>query len=185
MSDPEKTEKPPEKETVAMAKVPDWAIELTRSVKSGIAEVRADISLVSNDLGVVKDRVTILESERAKLSGGVRGLSSASLETDAKLAQALLALEEEKAKHVAFVATAATKDDLKEVTKGQTSEVGKLVREAAASSMGKKILTAAGVTALLALGSANLWLQKAHHEPQAPVPVFVPVRVAVDGGLLP
>jgi hypothetical protein len=71
----ERAEQPEAKPTVRMSEVPIWAIELTKNVKEGIAELKADVQLVSNDLGIVKDRVLILEREREKHSGGVRNLS--------------------------------------------------------------------------------------------------------------
>jgi chromosome segregation ATPase len=104
----ERAEPPEEKKTKEMPAVPSWAIELTRSVKEGIAEVRADVALVSNDLGIVKDRVTILESERARFSNGVRALSGTDLTHEAQLAAEKVA-REDLAKEVADLkATNAT-----------------------------------------------------------------------------
>lgn len=40
--------------------VPPWAVELSKDIRA----IRADIAIVSNDLGVVKDRVSILETWR-------------------------------------------------------------------------------------------------------------------------
>ncbi len=50
--------------------------KLAASVDQGFLRMSQDISLVSSDLGIVKDRVTLLETERAKFSGGVRALST-------------------------------------------------------------------------------------------------------------
>ncbi len=65
-----------------------------------VRNLTANVELVSSDLGVVKDRVTILESRRndddartSKLSGGVRGLSTSNAEQDAQLAQERMARE--------------------------------------------------------------------------------------------
>lgn len=196
MSDPEeKTAAPPGNPTVRL----DAVQILSELIKGVSAEVKAsreettqrfdrtdaNIGIVANDLGVVKARVDILESERTKLSGGVRQLSTSDASMAAELAQTKTELAEEKTKHAAFVATAATKDDLKAVTKDQTSDLANLLREGAASSLGKKIITALGFTILAALGTATVWLNsKGHHETQA-APVFVPVLIAPDGGVLP
>ena len=108
----DRVEPPAEKPTVEIAKVPAWAIELTTAMKTGIAEVRADIGLVSNDLGVLKQRVSIIEGLRnseearaSKLSGGVRGLSNATLEHDAQLAAERMARETLAAKVDALTAS--------------------------------------------------------------------------------
>jgi hypothetical protein len=96
---------PSEKPTKELPAVPAWAVELTQSVKSGIAELRADVALVSNDLGVVKDRVAILESFRSdqeqranRTSAGVRSLSTTDAAQEAQLAQERAAREELAAK---------------------------------------------------------------------------------------
>jgi hypothetical protein len=92
---------PQQPKTTELPAVPAWAIELTHSVKSGIAELRADVALVSNDLGVVKDRVAILESFRndqeqraTRASAGVRSLSTTDADHEAQLAQERAAREE-------------------------------------------------------------------------------------------
>lgn len=79
-TDPRK--EPESNDTVAMPKVPDWAIEMTRAMKEGFKTTNANIELVSTDLGVVKDRLVIVESWKSeqdlrasKLSGGVKNLS--------------------------------------------------------------------------------------------------------------
>ncbi len=91
---------PEQPKTTQLPAVPAWAVDLTTTVKAGIAELRADVALVSNDLGVVKDRVAILESFRndtearaTRTSAGVRSLSSTNAEQDAQLAQERAARE--------------------------------------------------------------------------------------------
>lgn len=74
----------PTKQLPAMtdrALLEDLAREV-RATRSEVTQSRADIQLVSNDLGILKQRVSIIEGLRtedalraAKLSGGVRGLS--------------------------------------------------------------------------------------------------------------
>lgn len=82
-------EKQPEKPTVELPAVPPWAIELTREVRGA----RADIGLVSNDLGVVKDRLLIVEKWKgeaelraSRTSERVREGSQHDMERDAKVA---------------------------------------------------------------------------------------------------
>lgn len=86
-------DKPEQPKTVELAAVPPWAVELTRSMKEGFRTTNANIEVVSNDLSVVKDRVSILETERTKMSGGVRGLSMSNAEQDAQLVQERAARE--------------------------------------------------------------------------------------------
>lgn len=78
---------PPEKPTVGIEKPPPWAIALAEKMEAGFLGLRADVSMVSHDVGLLRDRVVILERHKleaeeraAKYSGGVRQLS----ETDAK-----------------------------------------------------------------------------------------------------
>lgn len=74
--------------------VPPWAIELTREVKG----TRADIALVSNDLSIVKDRVTILEAHRndtdmriGRTSYRVQQASESDLAHESRLAAEIVA----------------------------------------------------------------------------------------------
>jgi len=124
---------PDNRPTAQLPAVPDWAVELTKSVKSGFAEVRADLSLVANDVTVVKDRVTVveqrvatLEESRKNTSMRVRESQSTDMEHAAQLAQLSAKFEE---------AIAAQ-------TKAQTSEIAALVKQAAATPQGQKILNA-------------------------------------------
>jgi hypothetical protein len=133
MTDDPRAEPPEQPKTAQIAAVPPWAVELTLAMKSGIAEVRADISLVSNDLSLVKDRVTILETERTKLSGGVRGLSSADSAHDAQLAQERAARE-------------ALADKVDNLTKTQETQLAILGRldKVASNPLVKTLLTVLG-----------------------------------------
>lgn len=68
-------------------------LKMQRGMEDGFRLTNANLEVVANDLGVVKERVAILENERTKLSGGVRGLSSLNAEQDAQLAQERMARE--------------------------------------------------------------------------------------------
>jgi|CXWL01.1.fsa_nt_gi hypothetical protein len=82
-----------EKPTIQLPAVPDWAIELAKSVKSGFKETNANIELVATDLTIVKERVAVLEKSHAALderigrtSNRARQASESDLEHEAALA---------------------------------------------------------------------------------------------------
>ena len=90
-----------EKPTVEIAAPPPWAIELTKRVTSGFVEMKADISIVANDvsitkdrLGVVEGRILVLEDAKKITSMRVREASNADLTHEAQLAQERAAREE-------------------------------------------------------------------------------------------
>ena len=134
-------EMPPQPTTKELPAVPQWAAELTILVK----RMAADIGLVSNDLGILKDRVGILEAAKVETenrasrnSAGVRGLSSANLEQDAQLLQEKTAREDLAVK----VDALDTKTDaqtliLKELLKLTEKPVVKLI----ATALGSAILS--------------------------------------------
>ncbi len=135
MADDPRAEPPDQPKTAQLPAVPQWAVELTKSMKDGFRLTNANIEVVSSDLGVVKERVTILESERTKLSGGVRGLSTSNAEQDAQLAQERMA-REALAKEVA---------DLKTTNATQLAILGRLDRVASnplVKTLGAMLLTA-------------------------------------------
>lgn len=96
-------EKPQEKPTVQMEKVPEWAVKLQEGVtcvRTDITGLRADVGLVANDVTIVKDRVTlvetrvaVLEDVRVRHSDGARQLSSNDLAHEAELAKEVAARE--------------------------------------------------------------------------------------------
>ncbi len=95
MSDEEVTkpsEMPPQPKTTQLPAVDPILVAITQLTRE-VQGARADISLVSNDLSLVKDRVTILETERGKQSGGIRQLSTSDQEQAAQLAQERAARE--------------------------------------------------------------------------------------------
>ncbi len=98
-----RAEPPEQPATKQLPQIPAWAIEQTlliKSVKQDVEAVSANVSLVSNDLGILKQRVSIIEGLRVedehrllKLSGGVRGLSGTDLQHEAQLSQERAARE--------------------------------------------------------------------------------------------
>ncbi len=87
-------------------------------MREGFRTTNANIEVISNDLSVVKDRVAILETERTKLSGGVRGLSTSNAEQDAQLAHERSARE----------ALATKVDDIAAKTDAQTKILEQLLK---------------------------------------------------------
>lgn len=94
-------DKPPnEKPTVALDKPPPWAIALTERVVQGFANTEArfdrtdaNIEVVSNDLKVTKDRVTILEQSRALTSDRVKSVSQENLDQNAAIAHVITKID--------------------------------------------------------------------------------------------
>lgn len=136
---------PPEsKPTVAMAQVPPWAIELTKSVKDGFRDVqdhfdRQDATLATltnNDLTAsarmakFEVRLDGIEERQNKTSMNVRQTSDHSLEADAKLADIIL-----------WRASVATKEDLAKTTAAQTTA---LLTELRTNPIVHKVLYAIG-----------------------------------------
>ncbi len=136
---------PPQPATKRIEAVPPWAIEMTVSMKEGFRVTNANIEVVANDLGVVKDRVSILETERAKFSGGIRGLSTSNAEQDAQLAQERAA-RENVAKEVR---------DLKESQAVQLAILARLDRVASNPTV-KVLLFLAGTAATGYLASKGM-----------------------------
>lgn len=91
---------PESKKTTQLAPVPQWAVELTQAMKEGFKLTNANIEIVSNDVGVLKDRVAIIESWKndsesrmTRTSGRVQQASQVDLEQAAQLAQERAARE--------------------------------------------------------------------------------------------
>jgi len=127
------------------AAVPVWAIELTRSVKSGIAEVRADVALVSNDLGLLKTRVSIMEGLRteddlraSKYSGGIKNLS-----------------QSDEGQNMQIASLAVKVDELAGKTDAQTLILGQLLK-LTEKPVVKLIATAVGTAILTWLTAKGL-----------------------------
>lgn len=94
-------EQPKTKELPAVSGVEVAITHLTRAVELGFREIRQDVALVSHDLGVVKERVGIIETWKndqdartTRTSAGVRGLSLTDAEQQAQLGQERAARED-------------------------------------------------------------------------------------------
>ncbi len=153
--------------------------DLRNVVKEGFRHTNANLEIVASDLSVVKSRVDILETERTKLSGGVRGLSTSNAEQDAQLAQERMARE----------ALAKKVDELGESQTAQTVMLSKITG-ILDTPMAKRIGQAAGGLVLAALIAASAWLARGNVPAppptviQMPVPVqqLAPVTIYADAG---
>lgn len=140
-----RAEMPEQPRTTQLPAVPEWAIEMTRAMKEGFRTTNANIEIVASDLSVVKSRVDILETERTKLSGGVRGLSTSNAEQDAQLAMECAARE----------ALAAEVRDIKRTNEAQLAILSRLDKIASNPTV-KLILFALGIVATGYLTSKGL-----------------------------
>lgn len=102
-----------EKPTVEFTAAPDWAVKMTERFLAEFGKTNANISIVSNDLGVVKDRLIIVEDWKRSQESASRPppltservhavaeehASQVSMESEAQLAQERAAREELAAK---------------------------------------------------------------------------------------
>lgn len=117
---------PEQPATVQLPKVPEWAIELTKSVKEGFARVEERLDNVETNLDLqgatvrdvakrmtsLEERTNVLENARTKNSERAKGESAVNLKQDAAIANiittqethgtALAALQAEQAKNNAW-----------------------------------------------------------------------------------
>lgn len=201
--------KPEEKPTVEIPAVPSWAVELTRSVKNGFADVttrldaqEATLLKVSNE-GVetnvrlarvevriehAEDNVKSLEARVGKASIAVRGASQMDMEHEAKLANTLVMLAEEKAKREKLEAESATKADvaklLDEAAKVQTAAIVDGVLKTPTAQKLKNALVPVLMIAISLIGlKLTAALSKLEERPVAPTVVQVaPVTIYADAG---
>lgn len=113
---------PPEKPTVELDKPPAWAISLSEKVSHGFAEVKADISLVANDVSIAKDRIGVVETRVKQLedrsdtnSIRAKGASEVDLKHEAVIANLVVkatGLEETQAAQTAKLADIEKKTDV-------------------------------------------------------------------------
>lgn len=89
-----------EKPTTELPAVPAWAVELMRTTKDGFARLAADVGLVANDISLVKERVTLLESWRTEQELRVSRASLRVKELDAATSQVDLEIQAKQAEEV-------------------------------------------------------------------------------------
>ncbi len=107
---------PAQPTTAKIEAIPSWAADLSRSVKDGFNEVRADLQLVASDVSIVKERVRIVErrlddhdTRASTNSTRVKAASEVDLQQDAAISQLTVDVAEVKSKvsaiHTAVVGT--------------------------------------------------------------------------------
>lgn len=168
-------EKPPEKPTTQLPAVPDWAIELTKSVRLGFGDVQKrldeqDVKLDNQDAKLdkvvtegiesntrltrievrvdgVERHVGDLESRVGRASNRVREVSQSDLDQSAQLAQ------ERAAREALAADAAAVKKDVTELKQSQELQLAILTRlDKIAANPNLKIILAVLATA------ATAWL---------------------------
>ena len=123
-------DKPPEKPTLEFEKPPAWAVAMSERMAQGFQKMDANISLVANDLGLVKDELRVhkeasdqrfktLEDRANSTSIRAKTMSEQDLAQDAQLAQERAAREALAAKVDAVAA------EMKEQTAMLTSLANK------------------------------------------------------------
>lgn len=171
-------QKPAEKPTVEIAKVPDWAID----IKTLVTRVSTNVDNIISAVDVIRDRVNAhdqrfadMDARATNVSLRVKGASVIDMEHEAKLAQALSALAEEKARREVLEQNSATKDDLKKVADAQTGDIIKSLTNAADKSptVRNLMLAIAGLI-FLGVNTATVYLTRPP-PPPPPQPTSITV----------
>ncbi len=113
-------EKPPEKPTARIEVPPPWAVAMAEKMETGFRGVRADIHLVDNSVGAVKERLIVLETwkkeseeRQTKHSGGLVRASQNDMKHDSDIAQLMTDVKAIKERDTAGKVIAAMKDAAK------------------------------------------------------------------------
>lgn len=182
-------EKPQEKPTERMSK-DEIQRQLLDKVLAGVEATRAEVANVRIDVSEVKTDVAEVKKDVAILGENHKDLSQRATITDRRLTE----FEEWRARtseRVKDETSQRSKVDLehqaqlvhieerfKAMTEAQTNQIAGLVKDAAKTPLGQKILGAAGLVVLALLGVAYARLQGQ----QAPAPVPVIIQMSADGG---
>ncbi len=129
--------------------------QINERVEVGFKSVKADMDLLGGQFESLERDVRGLQSWRVRTedraaasSLRVQQISAIDLEQDAKLANALIQLSEEKARREALEKNGATKADLEAITKAQTSAIVEGIK--GVSSLAEKSPTVRGLLLALA-----------------------------------
>lgn len=191
------TGQPPEKPTVKFEAPPDWAVKLTENVvnlredvRTGREETKADFALLAGQFESLESDVRGMQSWRVRIDDRLKSnslraqaTSSVDLEQDAKLAQALMQLADEKARADRLEASAATKADvqrladvtatkaeIKVIADAQTTDIVTSVESLSQRNKTvRRLLQATAALAFVAINAATLYLMRP--APQLPQPV--------------
>lgn len=164
---------PKQPTTVQLPAVPDWAIELTKSVKSGFQTVnqRLDTIETNQDLqgATVRDlqqRMTLMETRQANNSERVRGASEVDLKHDAAIASLIQKVD-----------AIAEKPDTAALVLAE-------MKKAATTPTGQKVLGSLATLVMLVLAAATLKLQATVQRlEEKPVPPQIHDAAPVDAGV--
>lgn len=183
---------PDNKPTKELPAVPDWAIELTKSVKSGLTKIeadltglRADVSLVSNDVANLRDRVILVEGRQNKVDER--------LDTGSIRAKAISKLDEEQsaalaAEKLAREALAAKVDTIETKTDAQTQVLHRIDGVLGSPTV-KRIGQGLAALILLAIAAGTVALNQriaamqSKADGQTPVPSVIVVPLFDAGGV--
>lgn len=145
-----------------------------RDLDTKVDRLEANLELQGGELGLVKKEVGLLfdwkgdvDTRLKNNSQRARAPSSFDMDQDAKLAQALSQLVEEKEKREKLEANAATKADLEAITKAQTSAIVEGIKGvetlAARSPVVRGLLLALAGLVFVALNAATTYLTTKGH----------------------
>lgn len=195
MSDAKPGEKPSmSAKTQELPAMTDRALleDLSRVVRTSFKEVNIRLEDVVNESIRTNTRLTRLEQHAedvdqrmGKHSHRVREASSNDLAQEAKHAQLAAELAEEKKAREALAATVAaqpTKADMDLAIKNQNSFLAPMLKDAAKTPIGAKVIGAFGVAALALLVYVAAHLEKKTAELHTPPPPSIVYVMPVDGG---
>lgn len=142
-------EMPEQPKTKEIPAVTDRALleDLTRSVKEGFTELRADIQLVSTDVSIVKDRVRVVEERVRTIEDDRRNDS---------MPAKVVRVTDNDAKQDAAIALIVTKVDKLEVTQQKQLAILTRLDEVAANPMVRRVAYAVGAALLAYLTARGL-----------------------------
>ncbi len=187
-----RAEPPEQPKTTQLPAVPEWAVELTKSVKLGFSTVNVQLEELKGTDKTLTDAMTEMDAEfkdmrtrQRSAEEDIRRLSmrtkdtnvatsKADLEIEAKHAAVLIELAAEKAKTARLEATSATKDDLEKVAKAQTTDIVKSLTAAAEKSPTvRNLMLAVAGLAFLGISAMTQYLMR---PPPPPPPTTVQVH---------
>lgn len=147
-------------QTVQLTAVPPWAIELSKAMR----DVSDKVIELTQSVSSFEGRVSRLEMDKEKHSGGIRQLSSSNAEQDSQLAQERAAREE-----------LAKKVDIQTVMLGEITSL-------LATPLAKKIGVAAGLLLLGLLTSATGYLARGNVQTSQPTIIQLAPVAGADAG---
>lgn len=146
-------EKPPEKPTVKMETVPDWAVKLSMDVKTGFAtvdakidEVKADVALWAGETKGLSERM-LREERRTDEMFEWRARSSERAKTEEETRSKVDLEHQAQLVHI--------EERFKAITENQTAA---LLEKMAKTPQGQKLMNTLYMVVMLALSAVAAWL---------------------------